>query len=241
MDITTLDKTKIPEHIAIIMDGNGRWAKQKNLPRISGHIEGVKTVRKIVEISSSLGVKILTLFTFSNENWDRPKKEVSSLMKLLISSLKKEINDLNNNNIKFNFIGDVKKIDDYVRDELDKAKGKTSHNTGMILNLALSYGSRQEIINAIKSIYFDYCNGKNINEIDEKVVSSYLYTSSMKDPDLLIRTGGDYRISNFLLWQIAYTEIIIHSKYWPDFSKLDFIDALSEFQSRERRFGRLNN
>ena len=235
-----LDYNNIPKHVAIIMDGNGRWANDRNLPRLAGHKEGVNTVREIVEIASEIEIETLTLFTFSSENWKRPKMEVSSLMKLLVSSIRKELKELVSNNIIFDFFGDLSKMDDSIINELDKAKNSTENNDGMRLNLALSYGSRQEIVNAIKSIVRDHRNN-DINDINEDLVAKYLLTSGISDPDLLIRTGGDFRLSNFLLWQIAYTELIINDNYWPEFSKSDFISSIKEFQSRERRYGRVKN
>ena len=242
MDISSIKNANIPKHVAIIMDGNGRWAKNKNLPRIAGHTKGVRTVREIVEIASIININALTLFTFSSENWQRPSKEVSSLMKLLVTSIKKELNALVKNNIKFECIGDLNSMDPAVVYEIDDAIKKTSHNNGMILTLALSYGSRQELLNAFKALYLDINKGyKHIDAITEKDISKYLYTSKIGDPDLLIRTGGDYRVSNFLLWQIAYAELIISNKFWPDFSKEDFISTIEEFQSRDRRYGGLKN
>tara|TARA_Y100000590_G_scaffold460995_1_gene621592 strand:+ start:366 stop:1082 length:717 start_codon:yes stop_codon:yes gene_type:complete len=235
-----LDNNNIPKHVAIIMDGNGRWANDRNLPRLAGHKEGVNTVREIVEIASEIEIETLTLFTFSSENWKRPKVEVSSLMKLLVSSIRKELKELVSNNIIFDFFGDLSKMDDSIINELNKAKNSTENNDGMRLNLALSYGSRQEIVNAIKSIVRDHRNN-DINDINEDLVAKYLLTSGISDPDLLIRTGGDFRLSNFLLWQIAYTELIINDNYWPEFSKSDFISSIKEFQSRERRYGRVKN
>lgn len=235
-----VDKKNLPKHVAIIMDGNGRWANDRNLPRLSGHKEGVNTVRKIVEVATKVGIETLTLFTFSAENWKRPKIEVNSLMKLLFNSIRKELNNLVSNNIVFDFFGDQSKIDSSIINELNKAKKITENNNGMKLNLALSYGSRQEIVNAVKLVVMDY--GKNdIDEINEEVFASYLLTSEINDPDLLIRTGGEFRLSNFLLWQIAYTELIVNDSYWPEFSETDFINSIKEFQSRERRYGRVKN
>jgi len=230
----------IPKHVAIIMDGNGRWAKDQNLPRLAGHKEGVNTVREIVKVASKIGIETLTLFTFSSENWKRPKMEVSSLMKLLVSSIRKELKDLVSNNIIFNFFGDLSKMDASIINELNKAKVSTESNNGMHLNLALSYGSRQEIVNAVKLIVTDYKND-NIDDINEDLIAKYLLTSGISDPDLLIRTGGEFRLSNFLLWQIAYTELIVNENYWPEFSETDFIDSIKEFQSRERRYGGIKN
>ena len=235
MDINKNIK-KIPNHLAIIMDGNGRWAKENNKKRIYGHQKGVESVKKIVEYCTKLKVKHLTLFTFSNENWKRPSSEILSLMKLLCKTLDREINLLLNNNIKLNVIGDKKKLDIFTRKKLKNAVENTKKNTGLNLNLAISYGSRQEIISAINEIL----KQKEINNIDEAYFSSFLYTSNFPDPDLLIRTGGDFRLSNFLLWQIAYTEIYFSNLFWPDFNEIELDKALLSFQKRERRYGKIS-
>ena len=232
-----IDQNQIPNHIAIIMDGNGRWANKKKLPRIAGHKRGVKSVRNITEICGELGVKYLTLYTFSEENWNRPQMEVSALMKLLVSSLKKEVENLNKNNVYFKVIGDVSKMDDFVQDELNEAMDLTKHNSGLNLNLALSYGGRQEIISAFKHLYPEI---NDADEITEKRFESYLYTSDIPDPDLLIRTGGEMRVSNFLLWQIAYTELHISDTFWPEFGRDDLFIAINDYQKRERRFGKIS-
>ncbi len=232
-----LDQNLIPEHIAIIMDGNGRWARSKTLPRIAGHKQGVKAVRNITEICVELGVKYLTLYTFSEENWNRPQMEVSALMKLLVSSLRKEVQTLNKNNVRFTVIGDVYKMDTFVRNELNEAIKLTQNNDGLNLILALSYGGRQEIINAFKRLYSQISTS---DEITEERFESQLYTSNIPDPDLLIRTGGEMRVSNFLLWQIAYTEFHITKTYWPAFRKDDLLLAIHDYQQRERRFGKIS-
>ena len=232
-----IDQSQIPEHIAIIMDGNGRWARVKTLPRIAGHKQGVKAVRNITEICGELGVKHLTLYTFSEENWNRPQMEVSALMKLLVSSLKKEVKDLNKNNVRFTVIGDVSKMDNFVQNELYEAIELTQNNDGLNLNLALSYGGRQEIINAFKGLY-SHIN--STDEITEELFESHLYTSNIPDPDLLIRTGGELRVSNFLLWQIAYTEFHITNTFWPAFGREELLLAISDYQQRERRFGKIS-
>ena len=232
-----IDQNQIPEHIAIIMDGNGRWARVKTLPRIAGHKQGVKAVRNITEICGELGVKHLTLYTFSEENWNRPQMEVSALMKLLVSSLKKEVKDLNKNNVRFTVIGDVSKMDNFVQNELNEAIELTQNNDGLNLNLALSYGGRQEIINAFKGLY-SHIN--STDEITEESFESHLYTSNIPDPDLLIRTGGELRVSNFLLWQIAYTEFHITNTFWPAFGREELLLAISDYQQRERRFGKIS-
>ena len=232
-----IDQNQIPEHIAIIMDGNGRWARAKTLPRIAGHKQGVKAVRNITEICSELGVNFLTLYTFSEENWNRPQMEVSALMKLLVSSLKKEVKDLIKNNVRFTVIGDVSKMDKFVQDELNEAIELTKNNDGLNLNLALSYGGRQEIITAFKSLYSQI---NSSDEITEERFESYLYTSDIPDPDLLIRTGGEMRVSNFLLWQIAYTELHITNTFWPAFGRDELLIAINDYQQRERSFGKIS-
>lgn len=232
-----IDQNQIPNHIAIIMDGNGRWAHKKALPRIAGHKQGVKSVRNITEICGELGVKYLTLYTFSEENWNRPQIEVSALMKLLVSSLKKEVRNLNDNNVCLTVIGDLNKMDDFVQDELNEAIDLTKHNSGLNLNLALSYGGRQEIITAFKRLYSEI---NDLDEITEKRFESQLYTSNIPDPDLLIRTGGEMRVSNFLLWQIAYTELHISNTFWPEFGRNDLLTAINDYQKRERRFGKIS-
>jgi undecaprenyl diphosphate synthase len=232
-----IDQHQIPEHIAIIMDGNGRWARAKTLPRIAGHKQGVKAVRNITEICGELGVKYLTLYTFSEENWNRPQMEVSALMKLLVSSLKREVRDLDKNNVRFTVIGDVSKMDKFVQNELNEAIELTRNNDGLNLNLALSYGGRQEIITAFKQLYSQINSSA---EITEALFESHLYTSNIPDPDLLIRTGGEMRVSNFLLWQIAYTEFHITNTFWPAFGRKELLMAISDYQQRERRFGKIS-
>ena len=236
-----LDKKNLPRHIAIIMDGNGRWAKSKGLPRLSGHKAGVKAVRKITETCSKIGLQHLTLFTFSSENWKRPTSEVNALMKLLLSSIHNEINRMIKNNVRFTFIGDINKFNDSIQNELLNAYEKTKNNSGLNLNLALSYGGRQEIINATKNLFKKINSGKiNIEDVNENLFSQELYTKNLPNPDLLIRTGGNYRISNFLLWQIAYSEFYITNTFWPSFDEDKLIEAIIEFQNRERRFGKIS-
>ncbi|MCX7875348.1 MAG: isoprenyl transferase [Melioribacteraceae bacterium] len=242
VDIKEIERIKakgnIPEHIAIIMDGNGRWAKKRNLPRIAGHHQGVESVRQAVETCVGLGVKILTLYTFSTENWKRPKDEVSTLMRLMVKSLKDETDELHNNKIKLVAIGDLNSLPNIVREELQLAMEKTSHNDKMILNLALSYSGRWELVETIKTISRQVLENKlNPEEITEEYISDNLLTSGMKDPDLLIRTSGEFRISNFLLWQLAYTEIFISDVLWPDFRCANLLEAVQDYQKRERRFG----
>lgn len=228
----------IPTHVAIIMDGNGRWAKSKGLSRMFGHNEGVNSARDIVEVSGQIGIKYLTLYTFSTENWKRPKTEVTMLMKLLIRSIRDETDRLNQNNVKLIATGDLDNLPDKVRKELDDAMSTTKDNDLMTLNLALSYSGRWDILNAVKKIADEQQN-KNIdlNSLDEDLFSEFLATKGIPDPDLLIRTGGEFRISNFLLWQIAYSEIYIDDCYWPDFKRDNLYKVIYDFQKRERRFG----
>lgn len=238
--VYNIDKTNIPKHIAIIMDGNGRWAKERNLPRAIGHKAGVETIRDIVKECSNLGVKYLTLYAFSTENWNRPKSEVNSLMKLLVQYLKQEFKELNENNVVINTIGDIYKLPQSCIDELEHAYENTKYNTGLTLNLALNYGGRNEIINAIKNINEDVKNGKlEISEINEFIFSNYLYTSGMPDPDLIIRPSGEQRLSNFLLWQCAYSEFWYDNIKWPDFKKEHLYKAIHDYQNRDRRFGKI--
>jgi undecaprenyl diphosphate synthase len=228
----------MPKHVAIIMDGNGRWAQGHGLSRVYGHREGVKSVRDIVEASGQLGIKYLTLYTFSTENWRRPKSEVTILMKLLIKALKDETDRLHQNDVRLISTGDLTTLPDKVHKELIDAIEKTRNNKLMTLNLALSYSGRWDIVNAVKKMYNDFKNNKLTYEnINEKKISEYLVTNGIPDPDLLIRTGGDYRISNFLLWQIAYTEIYIEKVFWPEYRREHYYKAITEFQRRERRFG----
>ena len=231
-------KGNIPQHIAIIMDGNGRWAKKRNLPRVAGHKKGVDSVRETVETCVGLGVKTLTLYTFSTENWKRPKDEVSTLMRLIVKSLQNETDELNTNNIRLTTIGDTKSLPAIVQKELQAALDKTAGNSKMTLNLALSYSGRWELVEAVKHITDAAIKGKlKIEEICEETISHFLTTSGMQDPDLLIRSGGDFRISNFLLWQIAYSEIFVSDILWPEFRCKHLLEAVKDYQKRERRFG----
>lgn len=229
---------KVPRHVAIIMDGNGRWAQTRGLDRPEGHVEGVKTVRRITEAASEAGVGYLTLYAFSTENWNRPKEEVDALMHLIGIAIERETPDLIKNNVRLTMIGDVERMP---ADALERLRGciaRTAHCTGLNLNLALSYSARWEIADAARRIAADAVAGKiDPDKVDEATVGRYLSTSSIPDPDLLIRTGGDMRVSNFLLWQIAYAELYMTPVFWPDFSKDDFREALAQFGSRERRFG----
>ena len=229
----------IPKHIAIIMDGNGRWAKERGLPRIAGHREGINSVREITRICGEIGVKYLTLFTFSTENWNRPKREVKALMTLLLSTIKKEIKELHKNNVKFSTIGDISILPKSTEKGIKEGIELTFNNSGLNLILALNYGSRQEILSAVNNIISDI-NKKDIeiDSIDENIFSSYLYTNNCPDPDLLIRTSGELRISNFLLWQSAYTEMYLTDTYWPSFRENELFQAILDFLNRERRFGK---
>ncbi len=240
MDIRSqIDSQNVPKHVAIIMDGNGRWAKLKGKPRVFGHRNGVKAVREVIDAAGNAGVKALTLYTFSTENWNRPKAEVKTLMALLVTSLKKEAKELVKNNIKLQFIGNQENLPKSVLKGLNKVIKLTKNNDALILTLALSYGSREEIVNAFKKISKKIVNNQlSIKEIDENIINNHLYTFTLPDVDLMIRTSGEKRISNFLLWQIAYAELYFTDVLWPDFTKNDFYNALLEYQNRERRFGK---
>ncbi|WP_404814586.1 isoprenyl transferase [Clostridium estertheticum] len=236
----SLDMSKIPKHIAIIMDGNGRWAKERNLPRALGHKAGVEAIRKIVKECDRLGVKYLTLYAFSTENWNRPIKEVDSLMKLLVEYLKKEVEELNVNDVVVNSIGNISKLPLICREELNNAYEKTKNNKGLILNLALNYGGRSEIVDAVKEISADLINRKiSKDQINEELISKYMYTSKMPDPDLIIRPSGELRLSNFLLWQGAYSELWFSDINWPDFHEEQLQSAIMDYQKRDRRFGKV--
>jgi undecaprenyl diphosphate synthase len=229
----------IPRHIAVIMDGNGRWAKEKGKPRIFGHKNALTAVRETIEASAEAGVKFLTLYAFSSENWNRPKLEVAALMELLVSSIRKELKSLNENNIRLLAIGDLNNLPKKGQKELAFAINSTKNNSKMTLVLALSYGSKSEILSAVKKISADVKNGEiSVEDIDETKFEEYLATNSIPNPDLLIRTSGEHRISNFLLWQIAYTELLFLDKFWPDFRKQDLFNAIETYQKRERRFGK---
>lgn len=228
----------IPQHVAIIMDGNGRWARQRGLPKVAGHRAGVKAAQGVVDAARSLGIKVLTLYTFSTENWKRPKKEIDALFRLLEKYLDKEFDKLNKNNIKFSAIGDIGGLPPSLQEKLKKAIESSENNTGLILNLALNYGSRPEIINAVRAISKEVRDARlELDDIDEAAFSKYLYTKDLPDPDLLIRTSGEHRISNFLLWQISYSELYITKRLWPDFKKEDLVHAIRDYRRRERRFG----
>ncbi len=230
---------RIPRHVAIIMDGNGRWAKKYGKPRVFGHRNGVKAVREITETAADLGVECLTLYAFSTENWNRPRLEVNALMSLLVDTLRIEINSLNENNIRLNAIGDLTKLPKRTYETLMEGIEKTKNNDRMMLNLALNYSGRWEIINAVKKIAQDSKNNLiDAENLTDAVFEKYLTTSGIPDPELLIRTSGEYRLSNYLLWQIAYSELYFAPIYWPDFREEDFYKAIIDFQQRERRFGK---
>ena len=234
-----INKDNLPKHIAIIMDGNGRWAKQQGFLRAIGHQTGTKSVKKIIEASATIGIECLTLFAFSTENWNRPKLEVQTLMRVLINSLKKELVTLQKNNIKLSAIGNLEQLPKSALSELLDVIEKTKGNTRMTLTLALSYGSRDELVNAVKSISNKVKNNIiSIDEIDDPIINEHLYTRNLPDVDLLIRTSGEHRISNFLLWQIAYAELYFTDVLWPDFKEYHLYEAIISYQKRERRFGK---
>jgi undecaprenyl diphosphate synthase len=239
VSIADIDKSRLPQHIAIIMDGNGRWAKQQGKERIFGHQQGIESVRQITEAAAELGIKYLTLYAFSTENWKRPKEEVNALMDLLVTTIGKEVPTLNKNKIRLLAIGNLPSLPNKCYVELMKAINDTSSNSHMTLVLALSYSSKWEILNAIVNIAEKVKkNELDPTQINEEVFTSFLTTHNIPDPELLIRTSGEQRISNFLLWQIAYTELYFTEKLWPDFRKNDFYEAILNFQNRERRFGK---
>lgn len=232
------NKKNIPKHIAIIMDGNGRWAKEKGLPRTAGHREGVKRVREVVRAAARLGVEVLTFFAFSAENWKRPKKEINMLMRVLVNFLNRQISELHKNNIRFKFIGRSIPLPEFVLQEIQAAIEKTKNNSGLTVVLALNYGSRQEIVDAAKIFAGMVTKGEaDIEELDVDKFSSLLYTAGLADPDFLIRTSGEMRLSNFLLWQLSYAELFFSKKYWPDFGAADLEKAIKVYQGRARRFG----
>lgn len=238
--IENIDKSKMPKHVAIIMDGNGRWAKKRGLPRIAGHWAGAKVLRDIVKFSAEIEIKVLSVFAFSSENWKRPYEEVNSILNLLLYYLKKEVNNLHKNNIIINITGEWQKLPGNIADEIKRGIELTKNNTGLVLNIVLNYGSRKEIVKACRDLCNEVKNGRiNIDEIDESLFEQFLFTRGLPDPDLLIRPSGELRISNFLLWQIAYTELWFTDKYWPDFKREDLINAILDYQKRERRFGGL--
>lgn len=233
-----LDPLKMPKHIGIIMDGNGRWAKERKLPRSMGHRAGVETIIRVVKGANDLGIKYITLYAFSTENWRRPKDEVNGIMKLLVEYMRKKLDELNKNNVVIKTIGDISKLPEICIEVLEGAKEKTKDNTGLVLNFALNYGGRAEIIRGIKQVVKDCENGiKDIDDIDEKDFSDYLYTKGQPDPDIIIRPSGEQRLSNFLLWQCAYSEFWYSNIKWPDFTVDDLCRAIYDYQKRDRRFG----
>ncbi|MFC1888084.1 isoprenyl transferase [Candidatus Cloacimonadota bacterium] len=233
-----LEKKKMPNHIAIIMDGNGRWADLHNTKRVNGHKKGVETVRKIVETSVEIGLQYLTIYAFSTENWRRSKSEVSYLLKLILDSLVKEIDELNSNNVNIRFIGSPKEMSATYNRKVIETCRKSWDNTGLHLNVAMNYGGRREIIDAFQLIHHDIKEKKlQLDEVDDELVSKYLYTSGIPDPDLIIRTSGEKRSSNFLVWQAAYSEYWFTNTLWPDFSRSEYISAILDYQTRNRRFG----
>jgi undecaprenyl diphosphate synthase len=237
--IENIETNNLPKHLAIIMDGNGRWAKQQGLLRAFGHESGTKSVKTIIKTCAKLGIDNLTLYAFSTENWNRPKLEVDTLMKILIKSLKKELPTLLESNIKLNTIGNIEKLPQSAQKELLEVIDKTKNNDHMTLTLALSYGSREEIVNAVKNICNKVKNNTiSIDSIDDSIINEHLYTQNLPDVDLLIRTSGEHRISNFLLWQIAYAELYFTDVLWPDFKEQDLYEAIISYQKRERRFGK---
>lgn len=234
-DLTT---AALPRHIAIIMDGNGRWAQQRGYERSAGHVEGVNTVRKITTIASEIGIEYLTLYAFSTENWNRPQQEVDILMRLIVSAIERETPDLIKNGVRLRVIGDMSRVPEEARKRLEKCVEDTSAGNGLFLILAISYSSRWEITEAVRRISRRIVDGElAIDSVTSETISENLETAQYPDPDLLIRTGGDMRVSNFLLWQLAYTEIVVTNKYWPEFDRDDFVKAIAEYQRRERRFG----
>jgi len=233
-------KANLPKHVAVIMDGNGRWAKQRHLPRVEGHRAGAESARIIIRTAGELGIKYLTLYAFSAENWNRPKDEVDALMKYLVHYLKSETPELNKNNVRLEVIGQIYRLPENVQEHLKKSIATLSRNNGLTLVMALSYGSRIEIVEAVRNIAEKAKQGKiDPGDINEKVISEHLWTRNVPDPDLLIRTSGEMRISNFLLWQISYTELLVTQTLWPDFRKPQFFEALEEYTRRHRRFGGL--
>jgi len=236
-----LDKNRIPKHVAIIMDGNGRWAEKHGKARVFGHENGVDSVRSVVEGAGEIGINFLTLYAFSTENWERPQKEVEALMALLVHAIENETDSLLENNVRLLAIGDLKMMPEVVREKLEGCIERLKSNTGLNLVLALSYSSKWEIVNAVRSIVNEALNGKiKPEKINNKLFEKYLNTAMIPDPELLIRTSGEFRISNFLLWQIAYSELFFTEKLWPDFKKEDLFEAVYDFQNRERRFGKIS-
>ncbi len=236
-----IESGNLPQHVAIIMDGNGRWARHKGLSRVKGHQEGINSVREIVKAAGEVGVSYLTLYTFSTENWKRPKSEVTALMRLLLKTIRAEVDDLNKNNVRLQVLGNLADLPLAARTAMQSAIKRLQSNTGLTLNLALSYSSRREIADAVKAIVGRVLAGDLAkDDIGEATIGANLYTAGIPDPDLLIRTSGELRVSNFLLWQLAYTEIYVSNLCWPDFRRAEFFEAISAYQKRERRFGRVS-
>ena len=239
--IEKINKEKVPQHIAIIMDGNGRWAEGQSLPRTQGHIQGAKRVEEIIDVSQELGIKVITLFTFSTENWDRPESEVALIMNILTAVLERKLQKLKNDNIRLQTIGRAERTPEPLLKTLIDVIEETKNNTGLIVNLAFNYGARIEIVDAVQSIARSVHEGQlDVEDISETTISDALYTKGLPDPDLLIRTSGEQRISNFLLWQLSYAELYFTEKLWPDFSADEFKNAIISYQTRERRYGKLN-
>lgn len=237
--LQNINKERLPRHIAIIMDGNGRWAKEQGKDRLFGHFHGVESVRNIVEGCAELGIEYLTLYAFSTENWDRPEYEVVGLMELLVKTIRNEVESLHKNNIKLHVIGDMNMLPEYARKELQEALDFTSNNTGLNLIMALSYSGRWELLNAVKNIAYEVEKGRlSVEEIDQATLQKYLCTGNFPDPELMIRTSGEYRISNFLLYQLAYAELYFTTVRWPEFRKKNLYEAIIDYQGRERRFGK---
>ncbi|MBS1759226.1 MAG: isoprenyl transferase [Bacteroidetes bacterium] len=237
--VEKIDKQKLPKHIAVIMDGNGRWAKEKGEDRLYGHYHGVDSVRNIVEGCAELGIEYLTLYAFSTENWDRPEYEVEGLMELLVSTIRKEVEGLNKNNIRLHVIGNMEMMPEYARGELQEALDITKNNIGLNLVMALSYSGRWELLNAVQKIASEVKQNKlSVEEINEQTLQNHLCTANIPDPELMIRTSGEFRISNFLLYQLAYTELYFTEVRWPDFRKKNLYEAILDYQNRERRFGK---
>ncbi len=242
MLIEQIDKNKIPKHIAIIMDGNGRWAKQRNQERVYGHQKGAEAARNVTRAACEVGLEYLTIYAFSKENWKRPQSEVDSLMELLVRGITENLDEFNSLNIRLKIIGDLERLPENVQKTVQKAIDTTKSNTGLTLVVALNYGSRWEIIEAVKSIANQVkTNQITVDEIDEKLFSDNLQTREIPDPDFMIRTSGEYRISNFLLWQISYAEFYFSEKFWPDFGKNELYEAIIDYQSRERRYGKISS
>ena len=238
--LKAIDPDKLPRHVAVIMDGNGRWAQKRFLPRVAGHRVGLRSVHEVVEAASDIGIEVITLYAFSTENWRRPKDEVSALMRLLVEFLRLELKEMCSKNVRFRSIGKIPDLPEAVRRELDHACKTTQNNNGLIVNIALSYSGRSELVNAVGKIVREVQKG-NIREedVNEELISSHLYTADLPDPDLLIRTSGELRISNFLLWQLAYAEIVVTDVLWPDFRRREFFQSILDYQKRERRFGKV--